>query len=207
MCKQQYISIAHLRQYQGIDSSCDDALLVEIACRASELIQLYTRTGGEHHPGTARHADCGWAFCACHERRYYTCDQTILEELFLQDGIVEITQITNGDGTIITDGHITQTLYDTNGPWWSICLTQGEWTDKPNPICIEGWFGYSKEPPQDIIHATLRMAAYIYRQKDAQVFDTTAIPEMGIIQIPPGIPSDVREIIARYRNKRNAFVR
>jgi hypothetical protein len=43
------------------------------------------------------------------------------------------------------------------------------------------------------------LAAYYYQQKDAQVFDTVAIPDAGVITIPSGIPADVKLILAPYR--------
>jgi hypothetical protein len=43
------------------------------------------------------------------------------------------------------------------------------------------------------------LAGYYYRQKDAGVFDTTAIPDMGVIQVPQGIPRDVQLILNPYR--------
>ena len=38
----------------------------------------------------------------------------------------------------------------------------------------------------------------MYRQKDASVFDTTAIPDQGVIVSPQGIPRDVRLMLDPY---------
>ena len=45
------------------------------------------------------------------------------------------------------------------------------------------------------------MASYFYRQKDAQVFDVTATPELGTITVPAGIPADVRILLDPYRRR------
>ena len=65
-------------------------------------------------------------------------------------------------------------------------------------VSVAGTWGYSATPPDDIIHACIRLAAYYYRQKDAQVFDTTAMPEQGVITVPQGIPRDVKLILEPY---------
>ena len=35
--------------------------------------------------------------------------------------------------------------------------------------------------PDDIKQACVRLTAYLYRQRDSQVFDVTAIPDAGVI--------------------------
>jgi hypothetical protein len=57
----------------------------------------------------------------------------------------------------------------------------------------------SATPPADIVEACLQIAAYAYKKKDSQVFDTTALPEAGVIVIPAGIPASARMIIERYK--------
>ncbi len=64
---------------------------------------------------------------------------------------------------------------------------------------ITGLWGWSETPPPDIVHACVRLAAYFYRQKDAQVFDVTAFPDAGAITVPKGIPADVKAILDRYQ--------
>ncbi len=64
---------------------------------------------------------------------------------------------------------------------------------------MTGKWAYSTTPPDDIEHACTRLAAYMYRQKDAQTFDTTAIPDAGVILVPQGIPKDVKMILDHYK--------
>jgi hypothetical protein len=45
---------------------------------------------------------------------------------------------------------------------------------------------------EDAVQMTLRLAAYLYHQRDASVFDVTAIPDAGVITLPKGIPADVK---------------
>jgi len=76
------------------------------------------------------------------------------------------------------------------------------WTyvdDPEDAISITGSWGYSASAPPDIVQATLRLAAYMYRQKDAQVYDVSAEPSAGVITVPQGIPRDVRLTLDSYR--------
>jgi hypothetical protein len=69
---------------------------------------------------------------------------------------------------------------------------------------VAGDWGYSTTAPADIVQATLRLAAFFYRQKDAQVFDTVASPELGVITVPKGIPVDIRLLLDPYRKRVSA---
>ena len=74
-----------------------------------------------------------------------------------------------------------------------------DYTDDPeNGIEITGRWAYSSAAPADITQACARWAAYMYRQRDAQVFDVTAIPDAGVITIPQGIPADVKMLLDPY---------
>ena len=54
-------------------------------------------------------------------------------------------------------------------------------------------------PCDDTSENIIRMAAYLYRLKDSQVWDVTAEPAAGVITIPKGIPADVKLWIASNR--------
>jgi hypothetical protein len=47
--------------------------------------------------------------------------------------------------------------------------------------------------------ATTRLAAFYYRQKDSQIFDTTAIPEAGVITIPAGLERTFERLTEKYK--------
>ena len=80
-----------------------------------------------------------------------------------------------------------------------IVYTTTTWEfDIDGEVSVLGAWGYSTSPPDDIVHACIRLAGYYYRQKDAQVFDVTAVPDAGIITIPQGIPADVKLILDKY---------
>jgi hypothetical protein len=115
--------------------------------------------------------------------------------------------VINGDGTSISaSSYVTNPRNQT--PWYGLRFKLNSglyWTfdqDPENAISITGRWAYSVTAPADIVHATVRMATYMYRQKDSNTFDVTAIPGAGVIEVPQGIPRDVGKILEPYRRLR-----
>ena len=75
--------------------------------------------------------------------------------------------------------------------------------DPDDTLTISGFWCYTEIAPPDVKNAVKRLASYKYRQKDSQTFETTAVPELGIMTIPSGTPSDVKQIIARLQANYN----
>lgn len=195
-----YASLAQLKNYLGISVTSDDTLLTDLLARAQQAIDSY----------------CHRSFEARTETRYYRQDAVAIADpfgydithevlnpvydvLYLDDDLLAVTTLTNGNGeTIPSSGYW---LEPRNGPpYWYIRLKSAyNWEfDTDGEISVAGTWGYATTAPDDIVHATVRLAAYFYRQKDAQVFDTTAMPEVGVITIPQGIPADVKLILNHY---------
>jgi len=70
--------------------------------------------------------------------------------------------------------------------------------DIDGEVSVLGTWGYSTSPPDDIVHACIRLAGYYYRVKDAQNYETVSISGAGVITIPKGIPADVKLILDKY---------
>ena len=106
-------------------------------------------------------------------------------------------------GSLISGANYWLTPRNEGPPYHGILLktdiaSYWEW-DTDGEVSVSGTWGYSATAPGDVKQATLVLAAYLYRQKDSQVWDTTAIPEAGVITIPAGIPSTVTKVIERYK--------
>jgi len=120
--------------------------------------------------------------------------------LYLDADLAEVTTITNGTAVAVTK-YVTVPVNST--PYREIRLKQsaGELftysSDPENAISVRGKWAYSTSAPADIVQATIRLAAYMYAQKDASVFYVTAFPGEGVMTVPQGIPRDVREILDR----------
>ena len=175
----------------------DDDLLEDLIDRAEKAIDTYTRRVFE--------ADTDTRYF---ERRHLDDSGFILH---MDRDLLTITTLTNGDSAGTAIPNTEYWLTDANGgrnygpPYHGIRLkidSTYSWEfDTDYWVSVAGTWGYSTTAPDDIVHATLRLAAYYYHQKDAQVFDTTAMPEQGVITVPQGIPRDVQRILDPYKRQ------
>jgi len=189
-----YTSVAQVMLYLGISEHDDDKLLVDLIDYAQAAIDGYTGRTFEASADATRKFTVG--------------EDTEGRMLYLDGDLASITTVkTDADATspttLTTAEYITHPRNRT--PYHAIEIlgsSNNSWTYSNNPqggIEITGKWAWSTTAPNDIIHACNRLVAYYYRQKDAGVFDTTAIPDAGIIQIPQGIPRDVQMILNPYR--------
>jgi uncharacterized phage protein (predicted DNA packaging) len=190
-----YATPALLKQYLGVDGSGDDVLLTSLIARAQSAIDHYTGRTFEASADTTRKFTVGV--------------DTDGRMLYFDEDCAAITTVkTNADDgsggtTIASTEYVTHPRNRT--PYHAIDLlssSSNSWTYTTDPeagITVAGKWAYSTTAPDDIVHACIRLAGYYYRQKDAGVFDTTAIPDMGVIQVPQGIPRDVQLILNPYR--------
>ena len=58
------------------------------------------------------------------------------------------------------------------------------------------------QPPADVVHHVTRWVMFMYDQKDTGVYETTAMPGAGVIQVPQGIPKDVKLAMTGYTRRR-----
>lgn len=188
-----YIVLSDLRQYLGVDETSDDALIQESIQAAQTYIESQTNR----------------SFEATTETRYYErsalngWNSRLLD--LLDDDLLTVTTLTNGDSsaTVIAAANYWLTPRNEGPPYSGVLLKTDisdywQW-DTDYWVSIAGTWGYSTTAPGDIKQACLVLAAYLFRQKDSQVFDVTAIPEAGVITIPAGIPSTVTKVIERYK--------
>jgi hypothetical protein len=190
-----YTTAALLKTYLGVTSATDDTLLTALIARAQSAIDHYTGRTFEASADSTRKFTVGV--------------DTDGRMLYFDEDCAAITTVTtnaddgSGGTTIANTYYVTHPRNRT--PYYAIEILSSadyswEYTNDPTAgITVTGKWAFSTAAPDDIVHATLRLAGYYYRQKDAGVFDTTAIPDVGIIQIPQGIPKDVQMILNPYR--------
>jgi len=187
-----YIGVEDLRAYLGIGLTTDDDLLQEAVEDAQSYIESQTNR----------------RFEANTETRYFgrwardDHDSRILD---MGTDLLTVTTLTNGDSSSTVIASTKYWLLPRNGspPYHQIQLYQDisdywEW-DTDKWVSVLGTWGYSNTPPADIVRACTALAAYFYRQKDAQMFDTTAVLESGALVVPQGIPATVTRILERYK--------
>lgn len=181
-----YITTSELKTYLGVTGTGDDTLLGALITAAQKAVESFCRRRFEATTAT----------------RYYTLDDTMGQTLYLDDDLLTVTKLVNGDGVEITNDQYVL-LPRNSSPKYAIQLLSGHsWVQEMDTwIEVKGTWGFSATAPADVVQATKRWAGYLYRQKDATTYDVTAYPEAGVISVPQGIPRDVQMLLAPYRKE------
>ncbi|MCA9940553.1 MAG: phage gp6-like head-tail connector protein [Anaerolineales bacterium] len=185
-----YASLAQLKEYLGTSSPTDDDLMTRLLAAA--------QAGIEQNRGGRRFE------AVDDEVRYVDYDDfhVVDRTLYLDDDLCQITQIVNGDGTIVSpDDYVTIPRHAT--PFYAIRLKQGRsivWTYSDTPedaIAITGRWAYSVTPSANVTQATIRLAAWMYRQKDTSKDsgDKVMLGAFGPVVLPSRLPSDVLDLL------------
>lgn len=187
-----YATLADLKTELGVTETTDDNQLRDKINDAEAYINGETNR----------------AFEAATATRYYGSDARDAYDssiLHIDEDLLSITALSNGDAssTLIVAASYWLLNRNDGPPYHGIQLTDAsgvtwEW-DTDGWVTLAGTWGYATDVMDDIRRATIRLAAYYYRNKDSQVFDVTAMPEQGVIAIPKGVPVDVIQIIKRYK--------
>ena len=189
-----YTTLARVKDYLDITSDTDDVLLAYLITQAQTAVNTYT----------------GRVFEAATQTRYF--ESWALDDdgrvLWVDRDLLSITTLTNGDssGTAIpnTEYWLCDSRKGRNlGPPYHGIRMKAEsdyyWQwDTDYWVTVVGTWGYSTTAPNDVVHATNRMVAYYYAQKDDHNFDVTAVPEAGVITVPQGMPKDVKVLLGPY---------
>ena len=184
-----YANLSNLKDYLGVTTNGDDNLLSDFLTRAEGVIDAYT----------GRHFEAETA------TRYFTEADTDGQDLNLWGyDLLTVTKLTNGDGVEIASGDYR--LFPRNDdPKWIIKLDEGKswnWSSGDSEISVAGTWGYSATAPADITHACIRLAAFLYRQKDTSAdLDRPMVTGDGVTIMPSGLPSDVQKLLDRYKRR------
>lgn len=185
-----YASLAELKAYAGIDSSGDDTLLTALLARAQAIIDSHCRRTFE---------------AAADSTRYFDAEDDVDDDdLIVDTDLYSVTSVTNGDGTAVAASEYV--LEPANHrPAYAICLKENSsvvwtWSDSPeNAISVTGRWAYSLTAPADITHACIRLAAWLYRQKDNSAdVDAVNVTSGGAVIVPSGLPNDVTLLLRVY---------
>ena len=190
-----FVTTTSFKQYRGINTSANDVLISLLLTRAQAQVESY----------------CDRTFVAATAAtRYYDAVRDTSDDrrtLYLDDDLATIVTVVNGDGETVATTHYTpEPRHET--PYRSLRLTQRAdtlWTydDAPeDAIEVNGRWGYGTSAPADVQHAVIRLAAYMYAQKDVSTFDVSLIAAEGVMTVPQGFPKDVRELLEPYRRLR-----
>lgn len=185
-----YTDTTTLKRYLGISGSGDDTLLGECITRAQAIIDDYTQRTFEASGDTSR------TFDALTDVRG--------DILWLDEDLVQITSITNGDGVVVaSDEYTTQPRNRT--PYYAIRLLASSgksWTyedDHEDAIAIVGRWAWSLTPPAAVVQATVRLAAYLWHQKDTANDLDRAVVVGNSTLLPGELPRDLAQMLTPYQ--------
>ena len=185
-----YCSLAQLKTYVGATDNDDDALLTDCITRAEAVIDRATKRRFE---------------ATADSTRTFDAQQDVAgRTLYLDADLCAITSITNGDGAAITALQVVSEPRN-HAPYYALTLkasTGLAWTYETDPedaISVTGRWAYSTTPPADIEQACVRLAAWLYRQKDSSSdLDRPMVSMDGATLLPAQIPADVQRMLQPY---------
>jgi len=197
-----YTTTSALKAYLGITSSVDDTLLSDAITRAQSMIDTFCH---RHFEPESEHGPA-----ASHTHYFTPLSERdggdLLDDytLNLNHDLAELTSITNGDGTAIPTNQVVLLPMNTvPANFIRIKSSSGyQWTYTSSPeasVQIAGKWSYSLDVPADIVAATLRLAAYLYRQREGTPDSDRAILSAdGVVLAAPRIPSDITAMLTPY---------
>ena len=187
-----YASLSDLKAYVSVTDTTDDALLTDFLSAAEKVIDAFTRRRFEASADSTRY--------------FHALDDVQGRTLHLDKDLCAITSITNGDGVAVTAGQYT-TLPKAETPYYALKLLASSgvaWTyddDPEDAITIVGKWAFSTSAPADVKHATVRLAAFLYRQRDNSdaMAERPFMSADGVLLLPSRLPMDVQELLMPYR--------
>lgn len=190
----RYTDLLAVKRYLGIAGTVDDALLMESITRAESAIDSFTRRNFLGTPGTA--------YASRWEQ-----GRVVNNAFWLQEDLHTLTSLTLGDGQSVPVGSVW--LEPREGPPYRAIRLKSSYVYTWNTdydMIIAGTWGYGTVPPDDVVQATIRLSAQHYRAKDATPQDVIGNETMGMQQAPRGMPSDVYDILQKYRSRSGGVV-
>lgn len=170
-------------------STGDDVVIEQIIESASRVIDNETRR----------------TFYARGETRYY--DTPPGNTLELDDDLISVAKLTNGDGTEITAGDYLTKPYN-ESPKYAVKIKDTsnvvfEFDSTNNgekAISLSGSWGWSSSVPKDIEVATLEIAKNVYHRRNGEGESSeTTLTGAGVIITPNDIPKSARAVIQKYQ--------
>lgn len=187
----RYVGTTDVLTYLSIVGTTENGLISECIDRAEGAIDAYTRRNFAGTAGTLLF------------NRYQDARRVRENALYLDSDLLTLDYLQNGDGQVIPLGSVW--LEPRNlPPYRAVRLKSAYvWTwNTDDDVIVAGTLGFSRTPPDDIQQATVRLAAYYYRQKDVGAMsDVAGFQDAGNVPIAKGMPDDVRYLLAPYRSR------
>lgn len=194
-----YATLAQLRTYLALATSetDDDTFLTDCITRAQALIE------SEPPVGTGRVFEA-----ASDTTKYFDGERDTYGRDLYWFGL-DLCALTTFTINATSIGSTYYTLLSENGaaPYYGLRLKAStgitwEWDEDPeNSIVIVGKWAYATSAPTAILQATLRLAAYLYRQRSFSTDEDRLVITEGTAIYPTRMPRDVVDILRSYQKR------
>ena len=190
-----YATLEKAKLWANISSTDtdDDSVIEDIIEAASRYIDRKT----------------GRTFYGRTETRYYDVPPNAGRTLYLDDDLLSIDTLTNGDGNTIASTEY-NLVPKNSAPYYAIKLkasssTYWDFDSDGNSewvISVNGTWGYSSSTPDDIQEACLLIMNSMYRRRSGENASSVAtITAAGVVITPQDVPSQAIDIINVYRRR------
>lgn len=186
-----YATLSDLKSYLAITSTADDALLTDMLERARQVIDTMTRTTFAVPADTTRRFGVAQTWWDAETQRGHLL---LPPYTFL----AAYTTILSEDGQPIP---LTEVVpYPMDPPYTTLVRLGRRWIrSSSGEVQVTGRWGWSVTPPSDIVHATIRLAGWMYRQRSTgNDGDRPVVAEHGLVVLPSSLPRDIRDILSLY---------
>jgi hypothetical protein len=172
-----YATLAQVKQYMSIAGASEDALLTRLIDAASAAIDRYT----------------GRRFTASTDTKKIRREQIVGDMFFLPDDLQSLTQVVTDTGNILLPADFVP--FDQPTRVLRIKHTAQSWSIEYTADVVGQW-GFTAAPPDDIVQTCVRLVSWMYRSKDAQVFDVAG--QEGLNTLNTRLPRDIAQMLDPY---------
>lgn len=190
-----YATVAELKTYineltGGVQSSFsagEDALLQTFLNEATAEID---RQAGRHFIAVGD--------VETPSTRYYWPEDVTDDVLYLDDDLMSVATLTNGDGTVIpSNGYWLQPDNTTAKSKIKLKSSYSWDFDTDGRIAVAGIWGFSGSAPDDIKRVCKRLAWFYWMKRTAS--GETSVVGDSVAVVPAEYPEDVMSVLRRYR--------
>jgi hypothetical protein len=183
-----YVSLDEAKDFLGIGTDEDDALVTSLIEVAGALVEGYCGRVFAASTPTVRRFDCMYPTVSDRGR-----------VLHLDGDLAHVTEVVNGDGEVIaSDAYVT---VPEEGPFFALVLRPSSgkvWTfvdDREQALQVTGYWAYGRwdegggvvVPPEPVMHATREAIGWLYRSYDRSLNEAHRLQHAarGEVVLPP----------------------